>query len=328
MVPGTRILKQSVKMKTRCLVPALALALLATVSATSCRHKDIECPGTTQGIHVLFEWDRSVGAQVAGMTLYFYPLDSHSRTWRFDITGRDGGHVELPPGRYRLIACNNDLPGIALEDTGTPESIIAAARRQTDPGVYTTTGMLYGGTVQDLEVTPCGVRYVTESGTVKECGQGLVRCHPDSLATQYTVILRNVNGMRHVRSANAILKGTRRAIYLGSHIPTDTPTALAMRMDLDNSNALMTAGGCAFAPLDAAQAHYTLSLQVVKTNGKGMARDIEVRPGDLNCITGHNVIITIDGIEIPDDSPGDIGGIDVGVDGWDVVNIDVEPSIR
>lgn len=304
------------------------LALLATLSATSCRHKDIECPGAMQGIHVLFEWNRSPDARVAGMTLYFYPLDAHSRTWRFDITGRDGGPVELPPGRYRLIACNNDLPGIALEDTGNPESIIAVAQRQTDPGVYTSTGMLYGGDVRELEVTPCGVRYVTESGTVKECGQGLVRCHPDSLATQYTVILRNVNGMRHVRSANAILKGTRRAIYLGTHRPTDTPTALAMRMDLDNGNALMTAGGCAFAPPDAAQAHYTLSLQVVKTNGKGMSRDIEVRPENLNSITRHNVIITIDGIEIPDDSPGDIGGIDVGVDGWDVVNIDVEPSFR
>lgn len=303
-------------------------ALLVMVSAISCRHKDIECPRGMQGIHVMFEWDRSANADVAGMTIYFYPIGDRGGMWRFDIAGRDGGQVEFPAGRYCMIACNNDLPGVKLEDNGSPSMTRATAVRLSAPDVYGSTGMLYDAVVRDLEVTPCGVRYVTEAGAVKECGKGLIRCHPDSLATQYTVALRKVKGLERVRSANVILKGVRDAIYLEDGRPSEVCAALSMRMDLDRVDAVMSALGCGFAPREAADTHYSLSLRVILNNGQGVARDIPLTPENLNSITAHNVIITIEGIEIPDEgSPGGIGGIDVGVDGWDEIDIEIEPSI-
>lgn len=307
-----------------CILPVLAVM----VSATSCRHKDIECPCGMQDIHVLFEWDRCADADVAGMTLYFYSNRDQGQVWRFDIAGRDGGPVELPAGRYRMLACNNDLPGVILDDTGSPSTIHAAVNGMIEPGVYGSSGMLYDVVVRDLEVTPCGVRYVTETGAVKECGLGLVRCHPDSLATQYTVILRDVSGLEHVRSANVILKGLRKEIYLDSGLPSDESASLSMKTELDRTRAVMSAQGCGFSPLDAADPNYSVSLRVMLNNGEGLVRDIAVKSENLNCITEHNVIILIEGISIPDEgSPGDIDGMDVGVDGWDVINIDLEPSL-
>ena len=301
-------------------------ASLAMVSAASCSHKDIECPDSMRRIHVLFEWDHSENADVAGMTLYFYPLDEG---WRFDIAGRDGGTVELPLGQYCLIACNNDLPGTILQDVNSPSTIQAVPNIRIDADVYGSSGMFYDAVVRNLEVTPCGVRYVTETGVVKECVHDLVRCHPDSLATQYTVILRNVSGLDNVRSTNAILKGTRNGIYLESHRPSDIPSALSMKMKPDRINAVMSAQGCMFSTLNAEEAQYSLTLQVVRGDGKGLTRDIAINPENLNYITPHNVIISIAGIEIPDDSPpADITGIDVGVDGWDVIDIDLEPSFE
>lgn len=315
-------------MKACRILACFLTAFVVMVSATSCRHKDIECPRGMQGIHVMFEWDRSADADVEGMTLYFYPIGAGGSVWRFDIAGSEGGQVELPAGRYRMIACNNDLPGVRLEDMGNPSTIHATVNRLIEPGVYGSTGMLYDAVVRDLEVTPCGVRYVTEAGTVKECGHGLVRCHPDSLATHYAVVFRKVKGLERVRSANLILKGVRDAIDLESGRPSEVSAALSMRMDLDSQASIMSAQGCGFAPRDAADTNYGLSLRVILNNGQGVTRDIALRPGSLNCITEHNVIITIEGIEIPDEgSPGGIGGIDVGVDGWDVINIEIEPSI-
>lgn len=304
-------------------------ASLAMVSAASCSHKDIECPDSMRRIHVLFEWDHSENTDVAGMTLYFYPLDEGGSIWRFDIAGLDGGTVELPLGQYCLIACNNDLPGTILQDVNSPSTIQAVPNFRIDADVYGSSGMFYDAVVRNLEVTPCGVRYVTETGMVKECGGGLVRCHPDSLATQYTVILRNVSGLDNVRSANAILKGTRNGIYLESHRPSDIPSALSMKMKPNRINAVMSAQGCMFSTLNAEKAQYSLTLQVLRSDGKGLTRDIAIKPENLNCITPHNVIISIAGIEIPDDSsPADITGIDVGVDGWDVIDIDLEPSFE
>ena len=75
-------------------------------------------------------------------------------------------------------------------------------------------------------------------------------------------------------------------------------------------------------------AKYQLSLQMKLIDGKTVVREIDIKPENLNIITRHNVVITIDGIVIPDgDSSGDIGGIGAVVDGWEVIEIDLEPSL-
>lgn len=313
----------------RSIVRLVVVALPVIVTATSCEHKDIECPGATQDVHILFEWDKAADADVAGMTLFFYPQDAHGRIWRFDIAGRDGGHVELPPGMYSLTACNNDLPGITLEDTYSPSAIRATASRKVADGIYSGTGMLYGVTVSRLEVTPCGVRYVTGDGTVKECGRGLVRCRPDSMATEYTVRLGHVSGIGHIRSATAVLEGVRASMLLESARATGTSAALAMNMAVDRERSMLSGRGCAFAPPEPGAASYRLLLSVVRTDGKTVACRVEIKRGNLNFISRHRVIITADGVAVPDDGPGsgDIGGIDAAVDGWDVVETDVEPAI-
>lgn len=303
------------------------LSLLLMAVATSCRHKLIECPSAMEEMHVLFEWDRAEDADVAGMTLFFYPLSEHGSIWRFDIAGRDGGKVELPSGTYRMIACNNDLPGITLEDTGGFSSIRASARRYMDEGVYAGTGMLYDAVVSTLEVTPCGVRYVTSDGTVKECGRGLVRCRPDSLATEYSVMLTHVSGIERVRSATVILEGVRTSVFLDSGLPSASVASLAMNMSIDRQDAAVSGRGCAFAPSGFMEATYTLRLRIVRADGKTLQLPVEIKPEEINQITAHRVIITVDGIVIPDGgSSGDIGGIDAVVDGWEVIDIDVEPS--
>ena len=164
--------------------------VLLTVAMSSCAHKDIECPAGAAPIEILFEWDNARDADVAGMTLFFYPTDGKGHIWRFDIAGRDGGPVDIPPGTYRMVACNNDVAGLALEDTGSASAIRAVAARQVADSVYAGTAMLYGAVVGRLEVTPCAVRYTTDAGRIKECGKRLVRCRPDSLATCYTIAVR------------------------------------------------------------------------------------------------------------------------------------------
>ncbi|MDE6853724.1 MAG: DUF5119 domain-containing protein [Muribaculaceae bacterium] len=307
----------------------VGVALSVIVTATSCEHKNIECPGAAQGVHILFEWDKAAGADVAGMTLYFYPQDTHGRLWRFDIAGRDGGNIELPVGHYSMIACNNDLPGITLEDTDLPETIRATARRQAQEGLYSSTGMLYGVTVSSLEVTPCGVRYITEAGAVKECSRGLVRCSPDSLATDYTIILRNLSGAERIRSASAVLKGVYASMLLQDTLPYGSPESLAINMTADRKAATLTGHASAFAPPEASVSDYMLSLRIVKTDGKTISIPVEIKPENMNLITRHNVIITADGVIIPGDgtSSDDIGGIDAAVDGWNVIEIDVAPTV-
>lgn len=300
--------------------------LLATYS---CGHKEIECPGP-QEINVSFDWKNAADADVDGMALFFYPLGENERVWRFDIAGKYGGPVKLPSGSYELIVCNNDLPGIRLGDTESPSSIYASARRldtETEADVYVNTGMLYCGKINRLEVTSCGVRYVSDSGEIKDCSRRIIRCLPDSAATLYSVKFINVSGLENVRTAVVELDGVRSSVLLGSGQTSDIPAALSINMVINQSDGALAGSACAFAPYDLMTASYGLKLRIVRTDGKVFARDIEIKPENVNVITRHNVVLMVSDITIPDEgASGDIGGIGAIVDGWEVVVIDLKPT--
>lgn len=310
-------------------VARFLMNLLILLLIVSCEHKDIECPGP-QEINVSFDWKNAADADVDGMALFFYPLGENERVWRFDIAGKYGGPVKLPSGSYELIVCNNDLPGIRLGDTESPSSIYASARRlgtETDADVYVNTGMLYCGKINRLEVTPCGVRYVSDSGEIKDCSRRIIRCLPDSAATLYSVKFINVSGLENVRTAVVELDGVRSSVLLGSGQTSDIPAALSINMVINQSDGVLAGSACAFAPYDLMTASYGLKLTIVRTDGKVFARDIEIKPENVNVITRHNVVLMVSDITIPDEGvSGDIGGIGAIVDGWEVVVIDLKPT--
>lgn len=71
---------------------------------------------------------------------------------------------------------------------------------------------------------------------------------------------------------------------------------------------------------------------VTRIDGKSFVHDFDVTEQVMNSIPSKNVIILINGIEIPTgdipDNPGeDVGNIDVGVDGWTIIEIDIESTI-
>ncbi|MDE6469331.1 MAG: DUF5119 domain-containing protein [Muribaculaceae bacterium] len=318
-------------MKSRHYVKFIAVTTLLVAALVSCAHKDIECPAAATGIEVLFEWNNAPDAHVDGMTLYFYPIDGAGKIWRFDIAGRDGGRVELPAGRYRMIACNNDLPGIRLEGSEKTSELTAVAARRIDASTVATTGMLYGATVSELKVTPCGVRYTTPLGTIKECVKGLVRCSPDSLSTLFTVRLTHLAGAENIRSASARIMPIASAMILDSDTPAGANEALNITLSGGGATPLLTGSGCAFAlnPMEACATR--LCVLVAKTDGSVVTRTIDLSPTDRNIITPHNVIISVDSLDLSEgDTPpsGDVGGIEADVAGWSTVEIDVKPSLK
>lgn len=318
-------------MKTRPFVNLIALVTLMVSALVSCAHKDIDCPASATGIEVLFEWNNAPDAHVDGMTLYFYPIDGIGKIWRFDIAGRKGGRVELPAGTYTMIACNNDLPGIRLENTENPSELTATASRRIDSATEGSTGMLYGATVSEIKVTPCGVRYTTPIGTIKTCGKGLVRCSPDSLSTLFTVRITHLKGGQKLRSASAKIAPIASAMALADKTPTGNKEALYIGLTGDDGNRTLTGSGCAFSlsPMEACATQ--LCVHVVKTDGSAVTRTIDLSTADRNIITPHNVIITIDSLDLSGGDtpePGDVGGIEAAVDGWSTVEIDVEPTLE
>ena len=73
------------------------------VAATSCEHKDL-CHDHAHAVEVevVFDWRNAPDAAPASMSLYLFPGDGEAL--RYDFTGRDGGTIRVPIGKYE--ACN------------------------------------------------------------------------------------------------------------------------------------------------------------------------------------------------------------------------------
>lgn len=308
---------------------ALMLAVL-----TGCERREIVClDGKAIPLQVAFEWDNAPEARPAGMTLYFYPRDG-AGSWRFDIAGSDGGRFELPVGRYQMIAVNNDLPGVRIEGYGSYTSITAATQLLENGATHEMppvrpTGILYGGVVNEIEVTICGVSYRGSDGMLKECPRGLIRCSPDLLTKEYHVIFRNARGLDRMESARGVLYGMATELRLCDDTPGPGACCVAFPLDsIRGANGVLRGFTSGFgAPERGGVVHcrYSLETTVKLKNGKTYSKTYEVSDIVENFLHENTIVIIIDGLDIPDDPTDEVGddGFDVGVSGWNTVEIDL-----
>lgn len=304
-------------------MPALLVSLLWL---SGCSHKEILCPSDgMRTVEVRFSWELASEASPEGMTVYFFPVSQGARIWRFDIPGREGGHVELPPGTYRLLAVNNDLPGITFTSQESFGAFAARARSARSADLLGSTGMLYGCTVGNVEVTVCGVTYTSSDGAAKECPLGVIRCRPDSLSTVYRIELRDCRGLENVRSVTGRLQGVAPEFRVADRIPEGEPAASALTFTRAGSTLKGAVTG--FGSPAGYPPRFTLILQVVRKDGSVIVKNIDVTAQVINSKNPRSVFIILEGLEIPDgDKPVDPGGdvgIEVGVDGWQVIDIEL-----
>lgn len=303
---------------------SITAALFCMMVFSSCVHKDIEWPSTTH-LSVEFDWGRASGAEVDGMTLYFFPADSHSKLWRFDIAGGKGGPLELPPGHYSLIAVNNDLRGVTFSGTDSYSLLQANARPYAADTLTLSTGMLYAASFPSVRVGYSGVDYTDSSGRNVTSPEGIIRAFPDSLATVYHIRIDSVSGAERIRSARAVLCGVAASVAISSCANSSASCAADFAIPLTGgaTSTTLTTSEAAFGVPDIPTPQFTLRI-VVTTAHAVYEKNFDVTGQVLNSGNNRNVYIHISGINIPAaDSPsGDPDvGINVGVDGWQVIEI-------
>ena len=297
---------------------------------TGCRQKELQSPeGVMCTVDVLFLWDNAPGAAPEGMTLLFYPLDAEGSLWRYDVAGRDGGQVEIESGSYTMIALNNDLPGIRLEDISYIDSAKAMTVAVTK-SLADSTGMLYEGMVRNLRIMPGYVSFSSCEGNMRGAPDARIECHPDSVTTIFDVRLTDAVGMERIRSIDCVLEGCAAGVSLHTRqtLKDSVETAFPMLTDPVAGTAAGSVSG--FACTGTA-ARYTLVLRARYTDGILYEKKFDVTEKIPNYPYPHRVEININGLIFPE-NPSQGGdnqnslGIDVGVDGWHTVEIDINNS--
>ncbi len=296
--------------------------------AVACHHKDIECPwNIDRDISVIFNWENAPAANPEGMALYFFPASEGGRIWRFDIAGKEGGTVNLPIGKYRMLAFNNDTRNIDFTGaasyftfTATSPSLGEDLRRMPD--------MLWSGHTSEIDVTACGVKYLLPDGAWKECVKGLVRCSPGPCIINYTVVVKDVENISGVASVTARLSGLHSECRLENIDPSGSPCSIPFQMHVDGASSIT--GALRGFGTDYSQPN-VLTLFITLTDGSAITLTRDVTEQILNNPDQRNVTIIINGLSIPSegipDTPVGGGDIDVGVVGWTVIEINLSTDI-
>ena len=291
-------------------VPILLLTVWATFLAVSCAEKDIVFDGEDVNVIVEFDWQEASKANPEGMTLIFFPADGKSQTWRFDISGREGGQIELLSGVYNVLVFNNDLPGIEFSNTDNYNLFSAKARSIAD-SLTSPTGMLYSATLSDVALFPS-----------KDTPQ-VIRMRPDSLSTVYHIAIDSVTGTQRIKTANAVVRGLARSVCLCIQCnSTDTCSMSApMHIAQGRTDRLETIA-TGFGNPDIPDPKIFLDVIITTSHGK-YSKTFDVTDQVMNSKHPKDVYINIKDLDIPEaDTPTDPDvGISVGVDGGQLIEI-------
>lgn len=298
------------------------------LSFGSCTQKDLVFPN--EGfckIDIRFLWDRAQSASPEGMTLLFYPLEEGGEFWRFDIAGKNGGAVEIPEGSYTMIAINNDLPGISLTDMPYESASLTVKDEPRSLAYASPTGMVYEGRINNLKVTSKEVTYLSDEGITKASDIAVVDCYPDSISTGCHIIVDEITGMEYMKTAYAVLEGFASGVFLSSLTPMEPSVSVPFNLDANPDSASLVGFTTGFLSAPSS-ASYQLTLRAEYHNGGAYEKTYDVTDQVINYFYQHNVYIIIRGLTLPEEptiKPDEVG-IKVDVDGWRVVDINIDST--
>lgn len=312
-----------------------------------CRQKELVYPASAMiGIEVVFDWSYAPEAAPDGMSLVFFPEGDDGRVWRYELAGHDGGEIEIPAGRYRMMAFNNDTKYIMYSGTSrmgsynayteeTAPVVWPEAVRDSFPEllackVYHSPDPLYCATAEDVTVELCSVTYRpgrpdcdSSEAETKKCGRHVLRCFPAPRTSKYTCILRNVTGIDGFRRGYYVLSGLSPSELIAYDILS--PSEGEYMFIASRGGTEITGSTYAFGSSADLSAHQYLYFIAVLADGSVAAYCRDVSAQIENSPDKRNVIIIIDGIDLPEVDPGDDDNpdtsFDVAVQDWETVII-------
>lgn len=295
-------------------IPLIFLMVWTVVLVASCEEKDLVFAGESIDVKVEFDWRNAPEATPEGMTLIFFPADGKSLSWRFDISEREGGEIELLSGVYNVIAFNNDLPGVEFSNTANYDLFSATARSVSDI-LTSPTGMLYSARCSEVALFPV------------DGHPGIITLKPDSLSTVYHICLDSVTGTERIKTANAVINGLARSVNLRLQRNSAETCSLYTPLHISSvSRGKLESVTTGFGIPDIPDPNISLEVIVTTSHGK-YSKSFDITDQIMNSKHSKDVYIHIDGLDIPAaDTPTDPDGnpdvgISVGVDGWQLIEV-------
>ena len=310
----------------------MAMACVAALGFTSCNHKEL-CfhHDNSETLRLVFDWRDAPDAAPVGMVAFFYPEDPEMESYRFDFDNRFGGEISLAPGRYRVIAYNNDTSGVLFRGMDSHGEHTAFTR---EGGLFEPVGQ-YG------KITRAPRARDTENESISICPDEMWGCsevevnvpvegnviylYPHELTCVYTYEIRNVKNLDVVTQMSASLSGMSPELRFCDEELGHSPVTLPFEANAADDKTI-TGRFITFGHHEDLPNPHKMMLYVWTAHGKQYAFGTDDKKFNLTdqvhaAPNRRRVHLIIDGLEIPRGEEGN--EFDPSADDWQDVNVDV-----
>lgn len=313
----------------------LMLLFTAMLCLCSCTHKELcmEHPHPVP-LRLEFDWRDAPTASPDGMCVFFYP-EKGGQPRRFDFSNISGGRISLAAGRYKLICYNNDTERVYFGNTDsfglhsifTPTTDLFAPlglsskagtvpRADAAERVVSTPDLIWGCSVQEIEVEELPA----------DSAERVITLYPHLLVRNYTLHVKNCDGLKYAGQMCGSLYGMASGIYLNSEENfSENATIPYECYKLDDTT--IEAKFLTFGDNPAVCKPHRVVLYIWMSDGKiycyGLNDDkYDVTDQVHNAPDPYNVYLEIDGMDLP--KPISNGsGFSPDVDDWVEVKGDI-----
>ncbi|MDE7459916.1 MAG: DUF5119 domain-containing protein [Paramuribaculum sp.] len=310
-------------------------AIISATSLTSCHHKDLLYDEPlTNDIEVVFDWRNAPDAQPNSMALYMFDEES-GVPLRYIFTGRDGGTINLPFGRYNSLCMNADNTDWAVQQsTGDIEQFktittdvhvlpahqiaiqsLPAGRADETERVAATPGMMWGHRVDGFEF-----RY-TDTHKV-------LTMYPVEAVCHYTVDILDVKNIDALdeTSVDATISGMAEGYLHGKGIASPekvtNPFILTGNSREDKLSSEFLTFGRPSQPAD--DLTHTLTIYAILADGSKWCYTADVTDQVRDAPDPHHVHIILRNLTLPRNVQHTEGGaFNVDIDQWQTEHINL-----
>lgn len=309
---------------TGCRLAAVAAGL--SLCACIFEYPDPNCGIADDGqLNVTFDWSADPTARPEGMSVLFYPVDGGSY-WRYE-TGPQGDAVALAQGDYGVVCFNNDTGSVLFENQDDYATALITTRpaRLTD-GLsadypYSQPPRREAEQEQPVVSQPDAVWGASDGGFVRTSGQQSITLSPRPLVARYRVTVEEVVNIESAAQVSMAISGLTagRILSDGAMIPVEVTVPGRMRRTAESELGGWLLG---FGRIDD-RGECLLTIYALLRDGRRMLYEYDVTQTVASAPNPIDVEIRLRGLEFPHIETSGGTGVQVGVDDWEVVEIEL-----
>ncbi len=277
-------------------------------------------------VNVKIIWDKVSRGEAGQMAVCFFPVDGGLPHLLYDGLGHEGGQINLPPGNYHAICFSSGLENVFWSLRDTPYGDFTLYSNRTSlPGILSHAGVRAGddtprpeGTetepVSESPLSVYGDKALDLSFPMKD-REYTIEFHPVQYFKKYTVHVRKVTNIQHVRAVSGVLTSLSESYIPSLGRASDTRVSVPLVAAPDVQAGTIDGSLNAFGHI-AAGRRFHLAIYFVLNNDTRHYCFRDVTDQVLAAGDADVVPIEIDRLDVPDPNTTSGGGLTPSFEEW------------